>query len=503
VLARSSAIATALTTAVGAAPVRLFRQVVSLSFDTGGADRVVVDAPSTRLRGSFSTRELNAKPVAAMPRVSSAVLVALDGPREIRRVSVGLSNAGTWTAQLFRLDADRLVATPTVTATQGTTFGGAPFVDQRFAVRFVASTGAVQTVSDADVTEVLVRSRPNGPRLAVSRAGAEGAAVTVWQQLGEVGSAAFSADAAFAAELQRLLDGLPRPLPDPLSLSLVVESAAPCTLAVSHFQVGYTLERTRYVESDENVVLRFDSPAERQATLALPAGAHVRSAVLESVEAFDADFPLAGEDGPVAVPEQDPPLVQQHGSWLGADVAAPLAVAVPVAAAGVAIGLLALAADSEVRLRVQTAAHGAPSGETLFEGAFGPLAAGVRAWSALRFADVLELFPDRPLWLVLSVGRGRVVWLADASLAHAIRVLPRELPVPEDAPEPVTDTRPALRVGATPIALAEPGGLRRIDATAAVAAAVAAGSARVPVVFSSAFRGAVTLRPPLVSYELA
>jgi hypothetical protein len=237
-----------------------------LRFYTGGsADRIEVDAATTRLQAAFAPLEYDALAAtqlslrAQLSIVHGAAHIILDAPRQVRRVRLAAAATAPGRRLAFhRLDGSALSQQATTTAgfayrslalerqaTRLPTRAAAAqslsanavatgamaaaaalgdtatleedFTDARLAVRLVEDAAGVP-LSAADVKALHVRSYPAGPRLGLAgRAAVEQETPAFfWRLPGEIGRDAATAGQsgvvqdgiAFAEALQRHLDGV-------------------------------------------------------------------------------------------------------------------------------------------------------------------------------------------------------------------------------------------------------------------------------------------------------
>jgi hypothetical protein len=479
-------------------PQIVYRETVALSLHTGGADRLLVDPASTQLSASFAAHEFDARSgtlaATIAPLGGTALEVTVEAPRQVVRARTG--RVSTYATELLRLDGGKLAEPPTATAAQNADMPGPPrdFTDAHFAVRFRAAGALVSTLVPADLSALVLRSYPSGPRFGIVLGGSAAPAEVFWQQAGEVrGTATASAGALLAQALQAQLDRIEGPLPATVDAVVVIESDAPCTVNVSALAVAYSLVRDRFVVAPPadptRATLRLTGSAGDSGSVSfqLPRSAVPRSAGLALAEAFLP--PGAGDAGAArAALEQRYGVDVAAGAWTALQVTTPG----PRALAAVELGLLALETPTELQLELRADAGGEPAGRALTSSSFTLAGAGARAWLALGLPGV-SLLPSAPLWLLVSATRGRAVWLADpaaASSAPAVRRLntaPPETPldVPGEAlvpalrlhdiepPGGAAGPEPALALSLDDVAVTLPAAdqdVRRVDFTAALGA---------------------------------
>ena len=527
----------ALVTATGAPPLAVYRRVVALALPAHGADGLRFDAALTQLAGSFTLHDF-AAPAAAIAGPSSGVFtVTLDAPRQVHRVT--LNSRPSHKVSLLRLDGNRQ-APPTVTQTGGTAFPGPPadFTDRRFAVRIDDPGGEPEKTAPASaLNQILLRSRPARPRLALAAPGQEASATVFWTAPvvaappDEV--AITAAGPALAAALQAYVDALEGPLGASVALSLVAESDAPCRLTLTAVAAGYRLVRATFAGEHAGrpkAVLAFPAGAVEPAgvELALPAAATVASAAVATSETLPAARAPSGDwterAGSLAGVTSGVHVTPGHGA------AARLAAGAGARVARVALGVLALEAPAELQVQLIADRDGAPAGPPLAEGsvmiasatagaATGAGSAGRREWVSVGVGDV-PLAPGAGVWVAVSAARGSLVWLAppaadgeqapplrgrDGAAIDGLAVLAELLGAPPAAQAEASAEPLALAVGdvAVPAPSAD-GDARSFDIAAALQEQLASGdgTVTVPLTFRALGPGTVTVYPPVVEYDL-
>ena len=449
-----------ITSPTGEPPLRFFRRVARLRFETGGmADRIEVDHGATTLKAAFGPFDYDALSPsdesleARLAASGGTVIVTLDAPRRVNEVRLSPGKAGHF-VHVHRLDGDTLADNPTVTAKANkkpaevspgvgglaieknpsvavaTLPADAYFADRRFAIRLGES--ADQSLGADDLLGIGVRTHPSGPRLGLAVPGDAASTVFFWQAVGEVDADGGNVEAgeAFGRALQRYLDDLfTRPAaliddganpPEFVDVDLVAASDAPCLLDVTAFDVVYHLvARPRFSEGGEGVeklVLRFPggSITTREASVYLPGNAAVESAALETAESFRDDRLLApGEPSP------DAALVQREGVHVGIERWAAQGVTPPdaLSVSGIALALTAMVDNTRVLVRLQEDWRGRPSGRELAAGTIEMEQVGQRRWATLLFPEPIVLSSE-PHWILVKAADGRAVWLADVGDAH-------------------------------------------------------------------------------------
>ncbi len=140
---------------VGQAPLRIFERRLYLRLPIAGAAGVLVDAQATMLSGQFQAISYAANAASApggpatlsnLNGDSTVLVVALDAPRRVTRVTLAAGTAGNvaHTLELYRLDEQRRADDPTVSRdvaanTEAADLQPDDFTDLRFALRLKRS----------------------------------------------------------------------------------------------------------------------------------------------------------------------------------------------------------------------------------------------------------------------------------------------------------------------------------------------------------------------------
>jgi hypothetical protein len=522
---------------VGTVPLRTFREVLYLRFAAGGLAEGIALAPAaTVLRARFGPRDYEAlhpgAPLspAAVRVLDGALVVELDAPRRLLSVRLveGKVPAGS-TLRVHRLDGQALAEKPTATASAAP--GGIfsfDFTDARFALRLQGPAGPVSLVA-ADVLAVQVRADPAGARIGIAAPDSLAAPALVWPDSGDAAPAVeVNAGKALAEALERHLAALPAPLPDTVDVALVIAADAPCRLDLLALEVPYRLVRLSFgsgFKSGPNAgpskeVLRFagTGAADRSLLLQLPGGATVVEAKLDTLPSLRGVRPVPGASGATAAEPVEQTGVRVDGrAWVAQRLTPPQAVAVR----GIAVGLLGLTPGAKLTLELREDHQGEPTGRTLAEGSLPLDQAGRRLWSTV-FLSAPVILPAQPCWLLLTAAAGEAVWLARSGEA-TVRVLGRpEAPAARRADIEGLETLhrllvveasqtgiPALELRLGDMAVAETtggeGDRKSFDLAAALTRHLAGRSASspqdIPLAFSSAVPGSLTVYPPRITYE--
>lgn len=544
----------------GAPPLRVFRRTfyVAVRLD-GVAGALAFDAAATRLRASFESVTYDARAPAEPslgavvsasndPTAPGSAVITLDAPRSVTEVRLGdgFAPGPGRTLEFYRLDGN-------VLSSKATLGPGVPdnnvvtlaqeFRDARFAVRLKKPGGTYQSLAPADITALKIHSLPTGPRIGVADADDLSTLFFFWQSPGESadGAPAAQADAGadFAAAVRRIVDaitsrsartaqGFEPPLPPAVTLALVVESDSPCDVNITEFGLAYNFVLEGFESSaDEKKVLRF---AGRRATteglsVRLPGAAQVESASLRIVESFrpEGSAPVAGADEDAGAPPS-----QKSGVYVGVKkwVAQPFTPPQDLAVNGLSLGLMALAAGTELSVEIQEDWQEGPSGRKLFAASTTVERAGEHAWVTVRFREAVSLSPQTH-WLMLKAVSGEALWLtrdgagsilvvekedeksarSEVRRLESVEALYRLFSSGNQVREVGARPRQAcvLTLGGTPVAGSGGEDGKTFDLKPALNAYLAAhgqpGPVSVRLAFTAELPGLVTVYPPRVVYD--
>ncbi len=443
----------------------------------------------------------------SLSKDGKAVIVKLDGPRRVLSVSLA---APPRSVELHRADGP-------VEADKAA--DAANFTDVNFAVQFSAP------VAPNQVTAVNVRGIPANPRIAI--AGTDLASPALfWPTPDAAGSLSVSAGPALAKALQSFLSS------QQTEVAVVIQSDAPCRIAVSAFKVPYHRVLNVFTPSSgAKEVLRYSGKrVERKSlSITLPFSASVVSASLKVDESFRGG---AGAATPseILAPASSASL-SDRGIRLSADRPIRAAQRVDVAQAstiaGLAVGVLALSPDVLLGIEVQSDYHGSPSGKKIVEASVALPLAGVSDWAMASFAAPVAL-SSGVCWILARALRGDAVLLA-APGAPPVEVVGSDGGEPglgasldgfvaqyQLVPQSIQEA--AQSENGTP-----PAGHARVSVGSATAASVngsldltsplnafliaarngpPAAVTKVPIVFAAAASGLLTVYPPRIVYDL-
>ncbi|MCB0127135.1 MAG: hypothetical protein KDE58_32965, partial [Caldilineaceae bacterium] len=404
------------------------------------ADEIVVDSAISHIQGAFLTLDYDAvdsSGTTLTQKGSKTILVTHSAPRLVRKVRVDTTALGSNDKiGLHRVDVDKVVAEPTVSLTNNATTSQA-FVDGRFALRLQSENN----LAVADLFDLQVRSFPSSPRIGVAPGDAAryNEALYFWQAAGEIGNGTPADEGevdvatTVAETVQRLvnrelatLSTAGQAVPAQLTLHLLFESSAPCRLQLDTLRVAYQLATARWLDQPvaaqrEKRVLRFAANrVDTQAvTVAVPPGATVEQARIEVVVGRTGapqalPTTAAGQESPL----NDAALTQKQGIRI--DATQPVALAITPAQAltvrAIALGMTALAAETTLAVSLQESWQAAPSGSPLAQGTLQFKHPGRTLWGIAELPAPVVL-STQPLWLVVQVHAGAVVWLAETKSA--------------------------------------------------------------------------------------
>ncbi len=526
---------------VGTPPLRTFREVLYLRLTAGGlAEEIALDPAATVLRARFEPLEYDAlKPGAPMApanvrAVDGALVVELDAPRRLLFVKLAPQKlpASDFTLLVHRLDGQAIAEKPTVTAAQSPaqTFHF-DFTDARFALRLRDSKGQSVSLATADVLAVNVQADPAGTRLGIAplpdpaQPGVDplAAPALFWPGPGDAApTVEVDAGPALAETLERQLARLTT-LPAGVDVALVIAADAPCRIVLQALDLPYRLVRLSLGSGTGKEVVRFaGGAADRPLLLQLPGGAKVTSAMLETLPSLRVDRPVSGGAEMAAEEPAEQTGVRVDGrAWI-AQRSTPLEA---VSVLGIAVGLLGLTQGTELTLELREDHQGEPTGRTVAAGSLTLGPAGRRAWSTV-FLRAPVILPAQPCWLLLTAAGGEAVWLARSG-ETGVRILDRSespsarkagveglealhrLLIAEARQTETSETTPTLelRLGGSPVPEVAGGESDRksFDLAGALTRYLAGRPATspqdVPLDFTSAVPGSLTVYPPRITYE--
>lgn len=453
-------------TVIDEPPLRFFREVVSLRFTTGGmADRIAIqnnDDEAATFTGVFNCYDYSlASLTESLTFSDEAVIVTLDAPRQVREIhlSADTTSESKYSLEFYRLDGNTLSDSPTATVTLEDNVATLPtdsdFTDIRFAIRLKDSDGEPVALETSDIVAIQLRSYPTGPRFGIAPITTSESEdsddlvspIFFFQMPGEIREAT-SGQGEFSVGHQELADALERHLdeyfallqndqaggsqessvPDTVEVDLIIESDAQCVLEITDFNIPYrpVVQSFPGAEGEKvtKQVLRFsgDQVSSQQVLVQVPRSATVTSAVLNTVESFQSDRPLAPSDGGVLTAT----LTQDQGIFLGVEkwVAQEITPVQAIFASGIGLGLMSLAGKTELLLELREDGQGWPTGRKLAEGTIALEHVGRRGWMSLRFAEAVVI-PSKPHWIVIKAASGSALWLVQTS-DSAVRVLEKE-----------------------------------------------------------------------------
>jgi hypothetical protein len=420
------------TQPAGEAPRRFFQNVLYLHFPTDAfTSGFVVDDAATVSTGSFGPHTydgLHPDNPALAAKVTAAgvnLMVQLDGPRQV----LAVAPKGSYSVELYRVDAGTVAAQPTETTSDGNgTIGGPAFTDATFAVVLKSGGTAKAAPAVNDLQSISLRGYPTGPRLGIADPKLQSIDF-FWRANGQVGTTVpaaagdlGAAGSALAKALTRYLDSAWQALkgaalPDRFEAALVIQSDEPCELNLN-LQIAYH----RLLAVGDKQFLRFagDRVETQGVPLRLPGKPTIVSATLRAVESLQArNLPAAGGESPLS----STGIAARQGVRLtSADArcaAQSFTPAAAVSASGLSVGVLALSADTELTVEVRAGQSGAPASVALAQAKISVVAAGRPQWVMVSFAKP-AVVPAEPHWIVLGAAKGAFVWLTEADAGSVL-----------------------------------------------------------------------------------
>jgi hypothetical protein len=289
-------------------------------------------------------------------------------------------------------------------------------------------------------------------------------------------------------------------------------------------EVGYHfIAANPFTSGQGKHVLRFTGTGDETQQIALtqPVNSTVKSARLRTVESFKPQRLLTEQ------PEQpaDSGIAVRTGAYLGSVkwAAQPIMPSQALSIIGVRLGLLVLLENTELQVQLREDWRGQPTGKKLAEGRLKPAKIGHKHWANLQFTESLDLFMQ-PCWLLCRTTTGDAVWLSRPSDASMVM-----LKHPDNQPAAVLEGMTALFEWLIPAKPDETGksnstvklqiggqtvtpetaenDSRTYDLTAPLNAylqnaIVESSPETIPLVFSTAMPGIITVYPPEIDFSL-
>ena len=411
------------TQPAGEAPGRFFQNVLYLRFPADAfTSAFVVDEAATLLTGTFGPhtydglRPDNPALAANVSAAGANLMVQLDGPRQV----LAVTPKGSYSVELYRIDAGTPSAQPTETTNDGT-IGGPAFTGATFAVVLKSGGTAKPAPTVNDLQRISLRGYPTGPRLGIAGPNLQSIDF-FWHANGQVGTTVpaaagdlGAAGTALAKALARYLDSAWQALkgaapPARFDAALVIQSDEPCELNLN-LRIAYH----RVLAVGDRQFLRFagDRVETQAVPLRLPGKPAIVSATLRAVESLQARSLSPGDAGSPLVTTG---IAARRGIRVtSADArcaAQSFTPAVAVSASGLSVGLLALAADTELTLEIRAGQSGAPASVALAQAKVSVAEPGQPQWVTVSFAKP-AVVPAEPHWIVLGAAKGVFVWLTE------------------------------------------------------------------------------------------
>lgn len=248
-------------------PRTLYRASFDLTFHRPSPDaRLVVDSAKARFSGEFEPRNVL---TTSFSNGENVVVVELEGPRKVKRVTLKGGNYVGQTVDLLRLDEDQPAPQPTVTAEVGKG-NEADVKDEFIDVRFAIAVGKKLTKNH--VHSVIVEGTPTGARLGLLAPDAD--EPSFFWPAGDT-----SSDEAFAAALQSYLDE--HTTEATTTVQVVIQSDQECRFLLTAFDTAASYAQDAFaspllVASD---ILDADALAAKIAAAADPVSAFLKYAL--------------------------------------------------------------------------------------------------------------------------------------------------------------------------------------------------------------------------------
>ncbi len=509
-------------------PARRYRRVVRLTIPTGSAAQRITILPDTVMDVTFSAMQFNATGAdAAEPATlssgSNGLVLRLPVARRIAAVRLDTTQGGDAVAA-FRFDGPVVSDDPVAVATHGA--NGAPIdvVDAQLILRR-RRAGTDMGLSVGEVDAVTVAAEPAQPHVAFAIVGDPAGEVALPPDTDASGapvvrdSASWGPRLAAALTAQAARLGQPT-LPNPLLVDLILEDDTPCAAAITAFDLGYTLERSGFSDTADKQVLRFSSGSgqAQTVTIDLPSGIHALSATVR--------LSLAGAATPAAL--------RRAGASAGGGVAAGATQGVAVVPATLAAAYIlldtasvitgadllmgAVETPAEIVASLWEDAGGLPS-RHLDDSAPVRLASAKPQAVPVTFSPAVTL-PAGPVWLAVSVRRGRAVLGLRASStgrvatgdgsawtvlsAAAGQDAAVQLRMPGSAEDAVGGSSgPVVTLAGSALPIAVDGPARVVEFADRINALPAPRPAQLVLSVRADGGGVITIDPPVLRYEPA
>ncbi|MCP4685459.1 MAG: hypothetical protein GY867_08415 [bacterium] len=235
-------------------------------------------------------------------------------------------------------------------------------------------------------------------------------------------------------------------------------------------------------------------------------------------ESFGDERLAPGATAPESVPVGKTGVLLEPERSVGQRINPPEALSVR----GLLLGVMALVDGTELLVELEEDAGGVPSGRKLGEASLELGEAGRRLWAAVRFD--LTFLPSQPYWLLIRAATGRGMWLTEPG-TEGVGMLERSGPqapwrrlsTQRDATGSYRVLSAADELGDTcPVTFSVDGQTVEPSSRGAeftvyeLAPAVdqvlsrvgSEGPALVPLAFSAAVAGFLTVYPPVVKYRI-
>lgn len=367
---------------------------------------------ATRL---FDATATGAPEAADLTSKGTGVVLRLPVARRVARIRLTSDEPGDKVAA-FRFDGEAVSDAAVKTADHGANGATLNVTDRQLLLRR-RRAGSDLALSPGAVAEVVLAAPPQNPRIGFEIVGASEGITYLSPETSADGQVIFPATVsrgpAFAAALSAAIArmGAGGPLPDTLTVDLVVEADTPCLVTVTAFDLGYVLQRAHLPGDAKKTVLRF--PGGRRETREVPLEGLDGVTVLEATVRLTptaAAAPARARRSGTEIPGPDPLATTDIGIAVDAGTALATRRQLDTPQAVTAAEFVAAAVGNEtaeVSLALCADTGGLP-GTCLGECPPCKVRAG-RAALVRTVFDPAVVLPAGPIWIVLRCRRDRAV----------------------------------------------------------------------------------------------